>query len=285
LKSKIVNEIKKLSTPKMFPDQSTYISISVENIENLAKDFGVSGQLIELSALEEGIVPQRYARNMKSFSPRDQATLLRSQVSIVGLGGLGGAATEILARVGVGTLNLIDGDTFEESNLNRQFLSTQKQLSISKAEAGVKRVNRINSSIVVHKHYEYLNKNNAVRLIKNSDVIVDCLDNLHTRFVLEGASKTTGSPLVSAAVAGASGHITTIFPEDEGLQLIYGKQGSLIPKGAEASLGCLPHAVTVLAALECSEVIKVLLNKGTVLRNKLIVIDLMDNTIEMMQLL
>jgi molybdopterin/thiamine biosynthesis adenylyltransferase len=67
--------------------------------------------------------------------------------------------------------------------------------------------------------------------------------------------------------------------------LIYGKDGSLVSKGAEASLGCLPHAVTVLAALECSEVIKIILNRGEILRNRLLIIDLMDNTLEVLKLL
>jgi len=281
----MLNEVKKLSCPCKLPDGTSYTNISVENIVTLAKDFGVSGQYVEIIALEEGIVPERYARNMKTFSQKDQATLLKSQISVVGLGGLGGAVIEILARVGIGTLKLIDGDTFEESNLNRQFLSAPDVLENSKAETAAKRVNRINSSIVVRTYSENLTETNAIEFIGNSDVVVDCLDNLKTRFVLESASKKIGSPLVSSAVAGVSGHVTTIFPEDEGLVLIYGKDGSLVSKGAEASLGCLPHAVTVLAALECSEVIKIILNRGDVLKNRLLIIDLMDNTLEVLKLL
>lgn len=285
LESEMLNEIKKLSRTGKLPDGTSYTNISVENIVTLAKDFGVYGQYVEIAALEEGIVPGRYARNMKTFSPKDQATLLKSQVSVVGLGGLGGAVIEILARVGIGTLKLIDGDTFEESNLNRQFLSAPDVLDNSKAKTAAKRVNRINSSIVVRTYSENLTETNVIEFIENSDVAVDCLDNLKTRFVLESASKKIGLPFVSSAVAGVSGHVTTIFPEDEGLVLIYGKDGSLVSKGAEASLGCLPHAVTVLAALECSEVIKIILNRGEILRNRLLIIDLMDNTLEVLKLL
>lgn len=285
MKSDIINKIKKVSIRKKFPDKTFYTSISVEHIENLAEFFQVSGLHIEITAFEQDIVPERYARNMKTFSPVDQATLLRAQVSIVGLGGLGGAVTEILARIGIGSLNLIDGDTFEDSNLNRQFLSTHHLQAASKAQAAGKRVRAINSSISVQLHNRFLDDENAVSLIDNSDVIVDCLDNIKTRFVLESASKKIGTPLVSAAVAGIFGHVTSVFPEDQGLKLIYDQSNILLRKGAETSLGCLPQAVTLLAALEASEVVKILINRGSVLRNKLIVIDLMDNNIEVLDLL
>ena len=284
MKSEIQNRIAKLSTPGQLPDGTAYRRIFVEDVGNLSDEFGVSGRDIEIAALEAGVIPERYARNLKTFLPEDQAILLRSRVSVVGLGGLGGSVIEILARVGIGILNLIDGDTFEESNLNRQFLSTQDLIAESKAKTAAKRVNEINSSIDVHVYEENLNDSNAVALIENSDVTVDCLDNIRTRFVMERASKKNGSPFVSAAVAGVSGHVTTIFPEDPGLELIYGEQGALSQKGVETSLGCLPQAVTVLAALECSEVVKILLGNGEVLRNKLLFVDLADNTIETFQL-
>ncbi len=130
-----------------------------------------------------------------------------------------------------------------------------------------------------------LDEKNTESLIHDSDVIVDCLDNLETRFLLERAAKKIWSPLVSAAVAGAFGHVTSIFPEDRGLKLIYGESNDIKQKGAEASLGCIPYAVMLLASLETSEVVKILLSKGSVLRNKLLVADLMDNRLEVVDLL
>jgi len=285
LKADMDNRIESASVLKKLPDDTTYQSISAEHIISLAKLFRVSGRQIEIAALEKDVVPERYVRNMKSFSFKDQATLLRSQVCIVGLGGLGGAVTEILARCGIGTLALIDGDRFEESNLNRQFLSTHQLLAASKAEAAAERVNQINSTLTVQSHTKYLDKNNAAHLIQNSNAVVDCLDNINTRFVLAKAAAKTQIPLVSAAVAGATGHVTTIYPQDRTLELIYGEPDRLAPKGVETSLGCLSPAVTLLASLESSEVVKILLNKGAVLRNKLLFVDLMDNTIEVLDLL
>ena len=285
MRTQIIEKLKEISRPKKYPDDMDYTSISPEDVPRLATSFKVDCRKIEIIALEEGIVPERYARNMKTFSLEDQARLLKSQVSIVGLGGLGGTVSEILARSGIGTLNLIDGDRFEASNLNRQFLCTRETMGRYKTEAAVERIKAINPSITVHRHDEYLDDKNSDALIPPSDVIVDCLDNIKTRFILENASKKTGSPLVSAAVAGLSGHITTIFPEDRGLELIYGQPDHLKSRGAEASLGCLPSVVSVLAALETTEVVKIILGRGSLLRNKLLIVDLLDNITEVLDLL
>ncbi|MDX2496574.1 MAG: HesA/MoeB/ThiF family protein [Desulfobacterales bacterium] len=285
MRTQIIEKLKAISRPKKYPDDTDYTSISLGNIPSLATSFKVDSRKIEIIALEEGMVPERYARNMKTFSPEDQASLLKSQVSIVGLGGLGGTVSEILARTGIGTLNLIDGDRFEASNLNRQFLSTYETMGQYKTEAAVKRIKEINASITVRRYDEYLDDKNSDALIRRSDVVVDCLDNITTRFILENASKKAGSPLVSAAVAGLSGHITTIFPEDQGLKLIYGRPDDLKSKGAEASLGCLLSAVSVLAAFETAEVVKIILGRGPLLRNKLLIIDLLDNITEVLDLL
>ena len=280
----IDQEIKRNMTAKSFPDSDTYNSLSVENVIRLSHKFKVPGKQIELAALAAEIVPERYVRNLKSYTIEDQATLLRSKVSIVGLGGLGGGVTEILARSGVGTLNLIDGDTFEDNNLNRQFLSRQPVLAESKAHAASQRVNEINSSIEVHHFQEFLSDESGSKLLGGSDVVVDCLDSVYTRMILEKSAKVLQIPMVSAAVAGSTGHVTTIFPEDPGLKLIYGDQVDPTLNGAEASLGCLPQAVTLLSSLECSEVLKILLKKGTVSRNKLIMVELEDNTFDVLTL-
>jgi len=280
LESDIINKIHALSVNKALPDNTPYKSISVNNIKSISDESGISRHKIEIASLEAEIIPERYVRNMKSLSCVDQISLLKSKVSIVGLGGLGGTVCEILARIGVGTLNLIDGDVFEESNLNRQVLSKESNVSTPKADAAKKRVSEINSSVSVFNHREYLNDQNASALIEKSDVVIDCLDSLSARFVLEKASKNAGCRFVSAAIAGNYGHITTIFPEDPGLKLIYGKAHNTPNKGAETSIGTLPHCVSLLASLECSETIKILLGKGALLRNKILLVDLSDNSFE-----
>ena len=283
--TELTQEVTEVSKLSKYPDGDSYMSLSLEDVFKLSRLHNVPGREVEIAALETGVVPERYARNMKTFSLWQQATLLKSYVSVVGLGGLGGVVIEILARMGVGTLTLVDGETFEESNLNRQFLSAEKMPHKTKAGAGARRIQAINSSVVVYVHKEYLTEKNSARLLGKSDVIVDSLGGLEDRFVLERAAKKVGCPLVSAAVAGLTGHVTTVFPEDSGLELIYGKPDTLPSSGAEATLGCLPQVTTLLATLQCSEVAKILVKKGAVLRNKMMIVDLLDNTFEVVRLL
>jgi molybdopterin/thiamine biosynthesis adenylyltransferase len=279
-----IEKIIKSANPKEFPDKTFYHSISVKQILNLSKAFGASGREIEITALEHGVVPERYVRNMKTFSPQDQVALLKAQVDVVGLGGLGGAVVEILARMGTGTLNVIDGDMFEESNLNRQFLSTPKLMAKSKADTAARRIKEINPSIAVNPCSQFLSQKNGLELLNRPDVVVDCLDNVKARFILERLCRQVDAPLVSAAVAGSTGHVTTIYPQDRGLKLIYGDPDKIPSQGAEASLGTVPYAVTFLAALECAEVVKIIQHKGSLLRNKLLVADLDDGVFDVINL-
>lgn len=285
----IVNQALVVAIPpktrrRSYPDGTPYISLSVAATEGLAQQAGCSIREVEAAALEQDVVPERYARNMRSLSPADQLTLLNTRVSIVGLGGLGGTVVEILARLGVGTLVLVDGDRFEDSNLNRQVLSRRMLLGAYKVDAARRRVNAVNAGVDARCHRLFLDGDNAAEIIDGSNVVVDCLDNIPSRFILESAAKSAGIPMVTAAVAGTSGQIGVIFPEDVGLSQIYGPRDSRRSKGAETVLGTLPHAVILLAALECTEVVKVLLGRGQVLRRKLLLFDAMDLMFETLDL-
>ena len=277
-------DFERLAEARVFPDKTPYKSLSVHHILDISRRSGAPGREIEIAALENGIVPERYARNMRTFSLADQAALLKAHAAVVALGGLGGAVTEILARMGVGRLTLVDGDRFEDSNLNRQLLSSIAHLGHLKAEAARQRVDQINPSVGCRGSAEFLTPENAPELLAPCDVVVDCLDNLPARFIVEDACRQAGRPMVSAAVAGTSGHVTTIFPEDRGLRLIYGEPQHLPLKGAETALGTVPFSVIFLASLECAEVAKIILKKGSPFRNKLLVADLTDGVIEVMNL-
>jgi tRNA A37 threonylcarbamoyladenosine dehydratase len=112
LSDRLLAEVQKASLPATLPDRSACVFISVAEVEKIAAQFQVNGRQVECAALQGGIIPQRYARNLKTFTLKEQLTLLESTVAVVGLGGLGGTVVELLARAGVGTLNLVDGDVF-----------------------------------------------------------------------------------------------------------------------------------------------------------------------------
>ncbi len=229
-------------------------------------------------------VAERYKRNFKILSKQEQSTLGKSKVCIVGLGGLGGGVLEMLTRIGVGNLYLVDGDCFEATNLNRQVLSSEENLGLSKADAALERVREINSSTNVKIFNAFLNKDNSKDIIGDADLVIDCLDSVDARFLLEDAAKKALIPLVSGAIAGASGQVTTIFPEDKGFELIYGKQTKKSVKGIENQLGNLSFCALFIASIQASEAVKVLLKRGHLLKNKLLIADLMSNTFEVIEL-
>ena len=255
-------------------------TLSVNHVQVLADRYGIAGRDVEIAALESEILPQRYSRNLKTVSLGQQARLLRSSALVVGLGGLGGVVVELMARMGVGALHVIDGDRFEESNLNRQVLCTGQTLGETKVSAAVDRIQSINPSIAVFSYDGFLTEKTGPAIIERADLVVDCLGGVTERLMLEKVTKEGGRPLISAAVAGLSGHVMTVFPEDRGLELIYGDPRDLSPAGAEAVLGCPPQGVTLLAACQCSEVAHVLLKQEGVLRNRMLAIDLDDFTFE-----
>jgi len=281
----ITSRLEQLAAAGVLGDGSPCRLISASDVLRLADETGVSGRRVEIAALEYGIIPDRYLRNRQSLSAADQIRLLESRVCVVGLGGLGGLVTETLARMGVGRLTLVDGDVFEAHNLNRQLLSRSDGLGRSKAGDAENWVAAINPGIETNAVAEYLTPSNAPALLADCNLAVDCLDNLRSRFTLAGAAARTKIPMISAAVAGLSGHITTIFPQDKRLETIYGPEDQLkADKGEEQFLGCLAPAVNLMASLECAEALRVLLARDNNLRNRMLVVDLADYTFETLQL-
>jgi len=141
--------IERLAADTRAPDGTQQRTLSVDHTLQVTRQFGVSTKTVELTALEIEILPLRYQRNQKTLNLIELKQLLNSKAVIVGLGGLGGTVTEILARANVGHLVLVDGDRFEDHNLNRQLLCTQDRLGASKAMAAADRVAAVNSAIEV----------------------------------------------------------------------------------------------------------------------------------------
>jgi molybdopterin/thiamine biosynthesis adenylyltransferase len=231
---------------------------------------------VYIAAMKEKILPHRYLRNYNTFSIEDQLQLAQSRVSVVGSGGLGGHISLTLARIGIGHLTIVDCDVFDESNLNRQAFSNSETIGTVKSEAAAAAILRINPAVEVTAYNQKIDADNAADMLNHSDVIVDALDNIDSRFVVEAAAKKLKIPMVHGALAGFEGQVMTIFPDDVGLTQLYGeketrKQRTQKP---EAILGVPTPTPTVVAVLEAMEVLKIILNRENVLRNKMLHIDL-----------
>ncbi len=266
------------------PDASLYQAIFMDDALTIAERTGLSLLKIECAALEAGLIPEKYSRNQKSLSSTEQLQLLRSHVVIIGLGGLGSTVTEILARIGVGRLTLVDGDCFEESNLNRQLLSSTSVIGKLKAETAQLRVQQINPAIEVRMVAEFFKADNGQAILHDAQLAIDCLDNIGDRFILEEACRRVSIPLISAAIGGSSGQATVIFPGDSGLEAIYGPPGKAPQKGIEATAGTLPFTAMYMAAVECAEATTILLGKPSELKNKLFLAEITDHTTELFSL-
>ena len=184
-------------------------------------------------------------------------------------------------------MTLVDGDDFEETNLNRQLLCTGRNLGTSKVLSAGRHLSRINPAVEARLERRRLTAENAGDLLQGADLAMDCLDNLPDRFVLEAAARRSAIPLVSAAVGGVSGQLTVVYPQDPpdlGLYAVYGPPQNAPRFGAEARLGTLPQAVWTLASLAASEALKILLQTGSGLHRQLLIFDLMDNRFEVAEL-
>ena len=227
------------------------------------------------------IFPNRYNRNREALSEEECALLAGKRVAVVGCGGLGGSVIEALARIGVGYLRVIDGDVFEESNLNRQLLCTESALGRNKAEVAAERVAAINSEVACEPLVAYLVEENARTLLGGVDCVVDCLDNLEARFWLGHTCQHLGIPVAYGAIAGWFGQACTVYPGDVSFVTIYGEP---VGTSQHTKLGNLPFTAYVIAALQAAEAVKVLLDRPGQIRNRLLMVDLLDGSVEDVEL-
>jgi molybdopterin/thiamine biosynthesis adenylyltransferase len=258
--------------------------IGLKAMASIARTQGIAVRDTEIAALKNGIIPRRYLRNMGTIGFDGQIKLLQSVVAVVGAGGLGGTIIELLARQGVGHIIIIDNDRFNEQNLNRQLMSTEKNLGKYKAQVAAKRVAQVNSAVTVTTLAERLNEENARRLLDGARVVADALDNLPSRFAVEKACRTMEIPLVHGTIAGFCGQVMTILPEDAGLSCIYGSSEKCPAYGLEVKIGNPSATPAVVAGWQVQEIVKIITGIGRPIRNSLLLLDTMEGTAERIEL-
>lgn len=248
--------------------------ISTDKVIGLAEKYHLSLREVEIAALQQNILPARYERNYDSISFSEQIRLLNSTVAVVGCGGLGGYIIEMLARLGIGNLIVIDGDIFNESNLNRQLLCTKNVIGEGKAETAAARIKHINSSISTKTYSQFINSENIAQLIQETDIVVDALDNIPSRFDLQQSCFRLKIPLIHGAINHFNGQVSTILPGDKGLKSIYGSLENYLEINKNRKISVPSFSPAMVASFQVAEVTKVLLKRGTLLRNKLLLINL-----------
>ncbi len=207
---------------------------------------------------------------------KGQEKLRRSKVVVVGLGGLGTISSLYLALAGVGCLRLIDQDTVELNNLHRQVLYSMDNLRYPKVEAAANRIRQVNPDVDVELVPENVRESNVDKLVSDMDCIVDGLDNMRTRYILNRASVRHRIPYVFGAAIGVEGNLSVFSPpETPCLECI-------LPNLDDDRLptcdtrGVLGATTGIIGSLQAMETIKLLAGIGSSLKGKLMVCDFRD---------
>ena len=215
----------------------------------------------------------RYERNIPSITEAEQEILKNKKVAILGCGGLGGFLCEFCARLGIGSITVCDGDVFEESNLNRQLLSSEGNMGTLKVEAAKAYIECTNPACEVEMVCQPFSAENA-SFLKGCDVILDALDSAPARMLLEEAAEESSIPLVHGAVNGWGGQVTLVLPGKRTLHRIY--ENAALPGNKTV----LPFTAAACSCLEMSLALKVLLGKNEPEDEDLLIFDLLSGQFE-----
>jgi adenylyltransferase/sulfurtransferase len=215
---------------------------------------------------------ERYSRQMllSGIGGVGQEKLSLSKVLVVGAGGLGSSCLLHLAAAGVGTIGIIDFDKVELSNLHRQIIHTTEDIGKPKVTSAKEKINKINPDIKVITYAERLEEKNVENILNDYEIIVDGLDNFKDKFLLNDICVKLNKKLVHAGVIGFEGQIMTIIPGSCNLRTLF---PSGIPDELNRSckdVGVLGTCVGIISTLQANEVLKLALNIGEPLINKIL---------------
>ena len=226
----------------------------------------------ETAELNEG-EKRRYARQMiiSGWGEATQRKLKASRVFIAGAGGLGSPVSFNLAVAGIGHIRICDFDTPELSNLNRQFLHDDSRIGMNKAESAKLSLARLNPNIQIEAVPEKIDETNVDRLVGDADLIMDCMDNYPTRFVLNACAVRKRIPMVHGSIWGFEGRVTFIQPPETACLACIFK--SAPPREVFPVLGATPGIAGTIQAMEA---IKYLAGVGSLLKGRLLCCDFLE---------
>jgi len=213
---------------------------------------------------------------LQELGQKGQEKLRRSKVVVVGLGGLGTVSALYLALAGVGHLRLVDQDTVELNNLHRQVLYSLNNLRYPKVEAAADRIGHVNPDIKVEPIAENVRESNVDDLIRGSNCIVDGLDNMRTRYLLNRASVRNKVPYVFGAAIGIEGNLSVFSPpETPCLQCVLPDLDDMRLPTCDVR-GVLGATTGIIGSMQAMETIKLLAGMSDSLKGKLMVCDFRD---------
>ena len=221
--------------------------ISLAVYKKAAHKFLLTFKEIEKIVLENSFFPLRYQRQRNLFASQGQLRLLKSRVAVIGCGGLGGHIFEMLVRLGVGNLVVIDPDFFVESNLNRQLLATSASLGRYKVEVARERGGIINPVVTVEALKQSFQSAIGSQSLASCDLVFDALDSIPSRLQLAEICSDLDLLLIHGAVAGWYGQMVRVPPASGIMAQLYPE---IKQSGLEEVVGNISPTVNVVAALQ-----------------------------------
>ena len=226
-------------------------------------------------------------RQLPLVSREEQEKFKNAKIAVIGCGGIGGEAIEMLARMGVGELVLVDEDSFDLTNLNRQTLATFDDLDMDKSEIASSKVSAINPYVKVTSYSEHVGQDNVDKILEGCNVVVDALDNIATRVIVSRKARENRIPYIHGAIHGTMGQVCVFLSNTKsyeemfdlpslGRELTHEVIESLksVASGVPPAIGPTPNLVGCLEAMEAFKIITGI-GKVTV-APKILTFDLLD---------
>ena len=215
----------------------------------------------------------RYSRHiaLSEIGQAGQNKLLNAKVLVIGAGGLGCPILQYLAAAGVGNIGIVDFDTIELSNLQRQVLFGSASIGLNKAEAAKTRLQDLNNTISITAYPKKLTHQNSLSLFKNYDIIVDGTDNFETRYLINDAAIITNKPVVFGAIYKFEGQVSVFnYKAGPSYRCLFSIQQEKEQSGHCEDLGVLGVLPGIIGSMQANEVLKMILEIGNILSGKLL---------------
>ena len=219
----------------------------------------------------------RYSRQIafQGIGTDGQRRIQNAHICIVGLGALGTAAADRLCRAGVGTLRLIDNDSVELSNLQRQTIYSEADIGVAKLDAAARRLFEINAGVEIESFKCRLKTSNAYQLLGKCDTVLDCTDNIAARHVINDTCHALGIPWIHGAAAGSSGVVFSVVPDGACFRCLYPHDN--VNGETADTLGMLGTLTGIIGTLQANEAMKLIVGAKP---SDLLMLDIWNNTCE-----
>ena len=228
----------------------------------------------------------RYSRqiSLNYIGYKGQSLLKAGRVCLAGIGGLGSSIALKIVAMGIGYLRIIDRDVVSKSDLHRQYLYDESHIGVPKVEAAKERLNKLNSSVKVDAIASSINSSNIEELIDGVDLVIDGLDTVGSRYILNRAAMKLKVPYIFGAAIQTYGNISTFIPEETAcLECFY---SGLRDEDMErcAIVGVFTPLLDIISSIEVSEAVRILMNKEPYLKNRLMFVDLENVCFDIVEL-